>query len=93
MEKADGGEVGLDGAGGLSVLLHPENIGGQMLAADIGQILEPVFVSQISAEAFHGLIVPIFCAETALTVMPSQLIQLGNKCLKNALVLNFHRHI
>ena len=93
MEKADGGEVGLDGAGRFIILLHPENIGGQMLAADIGQLLETIFVGQICAEPLHGLIVPVLGAEAALTVMPCQFVQLADKSQKDTLVLNFHCHI
>ena len=93
MEKADGGEVGLDGAGRFAILLHPEDVGGQMLAADIGQLLEAIFICQISAEAFHGLIVPAFGTEAALTIMLCQLVQLVYKSQKNPLVLNFHSHI
>ena len=93
MEEADGRKIGLDGAGRLAVLLHPEDIGGQMLAADIGQFLEVVLICQISAETLHSLIIPIFRAEAALSIMPRQLVQLAYKRQKNALVLNSHSHI
>lgn len=76
MEKADCGQVGFDGAGGFAVLLHSEDVGGQMLAADVGKFLQVVLVSQEKAEASHSFIVTPFGLDTALTIMPGKLVQL-----------------
>ena len=64
-----------------------------MLAADIGQLLEMILISQIGAKTLHGLIIPILRAEAALTIVPCQLIQLADKSQKDTFVLNFHSHI
>ena len=84
MEEADGGEVGLDGAGRLALLLQIENIAHQMLATDILQLLQMVVNSKIGAEPFDRLIVAILRAEAALPVVPGQLVQLGNEGVVNA---------
>ena len=84
MEKANGGEVGLDGAGGLALLLQIENIAHQMLAADVLQLLEMVVGGEVGAETLDRLIVAILRAEAALSVMPRQLVQLGNEGVVNA---------
>ena len=83
MEEADGGEVGLDGAGRLALRLQIENIAHQMLAADVLQLLQMVVNSKIGAEPFDRLIVAILRAEAALSVVPRQLIQLGNEGVVN----------
>lgn len=44
MEEADGGQVGLDGAGRLAILLHLEDIGGEVPAADVLQLLQMVHI-------------------------------------------------
>ena len=83
VEEADGGEVGLDGAGGFALLLQIENVAHQMLAADVLQLLEMVVGGEIGAEALDRLIVAILRAEAALTVVPRQLVQLGNEGMVN----------
>ena len=40
----DGGQVGLDGAGRLAILLHLEDIGGEVPAADVLQLLQMVHI-------------------------------------------------
>ena len=79
MEKSDGGEVGLDGAGRLALLLQIENVAYQMLAADVLQLLQMVVGGEVGAETLDRLIVAVFRAEAALPVMPRQLVQLGNE--------------
>lgn len=44
MEKADGRQISLDSGGGFSPLLHIEDVGSQMLAVDVGQLLQTVFL-------------------------------------------------
>ena len=62
MEESDSGKVGLDGAGGLALLLQIENIAHQMLTADILQLLQMVVSCEIGAEPFDRLIVAVFRA-------------------------------
>ena len=85
VEKADGGEVGLDGAGRLALRLQIEDIAHKMLAADVLQLLQVVVGGEVGAEPLDRLIVAVFRAEAALSVVPRQLVQLGNegcgKCL------------
>ena len=83
MEEADGGEVGLDGAGRLALRLQIENIAHQMLAADVLQLLQMVVNSKIGAEPFDRLIVAVFRTEAALLVVPRHLVQLGNESVVN----------
>lgn len=78
MEKADGRQIGLDGGGGLIPFLHIEHVGGEVLATDVGQFLQAIVVRQEPAKPFHGLIVSLLGAETALTVVPGGLVQLDN---------------
>ena len=84
MEKANGGEVGLDGAGGLALLLQIEDIAHQMLAADVLQLLQMVVDSEVGAETLDRLVVAVFRAEAALSVVASQLVQPGNEGVVNA---------
>ena len=84
MEKADGGKVGLDGVGGLALRLQIENVAYQMLAADVLQLLEMVVGGEVGAEPFDCLVVAILRAEAALSVVPRQLVQLGNEGVVNA---------
>ncbi len=83
MEKSDGGEIGLDGASGLALLLQIENIAYQMLAADVLQLLEMVVDSEVGAEPFDRLIVAVFRTEAALPVVPRHLVQLSNEGVVN----------
>ena len=55
-----------------------------MLAADVLQLLQMVVDSEIGAETLDRLIVAILRAETALTVVPRQLVQLSNEGVVNA---------
>ena len=57
MEKANGGEVGLDGAGRLALLLQIEDVAHQMLTADILQPLQAVAGGEVGAETLDRLIV------------------------------------
>jgi len=84
VEKSDGGEVGLDGAGRLALLLQIEDVAHQMLAADVLQLLQMVVDSEVGAETLDRLIVAILRAEAALPVVASQLVQLGNESVVNA---------
>ena len=84
VEKADGGEVGFDGAGRLALLLQIEDIAHQMLAADVLQLLQMVVSCEVGTEPFDRLIVAILRAEAALSVMPRQLVQLSNEGVVNA---------
>ena len=84
VEKADGGEVGLDGAGGLALRLQIEDIAHQMLAADVLQLLQVVVGGEVGAETLDRLIVAIFRAKAVLPVVASQLVQLGNEGVVNA---------
>ena len=88
VEKADGEEVGLDGAGGLALLLQIEDVAYQMLAADVLQLLQMVVGGEVGAEPLDRLVVAILRAKAALSVVPRQLIQLGNVVIsKNLLVI------
>ena len=93
MEKPNSRQVRFDGTGGLAALLHPEDIAGQMLAADILQLLEMKRIRQVSAEPLHGFIIACLGAETALAVMPGQLIQLAYQGQINAYIFNISCHI
>ena len=84
MEKSNGGEVGLDGAGRLALRLQIENVAHQMLAADVLQLLQMVVGGEVGAEPLDRLIVAVFRAEAALPVVPRQLVQLGNEGVVNA---------
>lgn len=84
MEKADGGEVSFDGAGRLALRLQIEDIAHQMLAADVLQLLQVVVGGEVGAESLDRLVVAVFRAEAALSVVASQLVQLGNEGVVNA---------
>jgi len=55
-----------------------------MLAADVLQLLQMVVGGKVSAEPFDRLVVAILRAEAALSVVASQLVQLGNEGVVNA---------
>ena len=84
VEETNGGEVSLDGAGRLALLLQIEDVTHQMLAADVLQLLQMVMNSEVGAEPLDCLVVAIFRAEAALPVVPGQLVQLGNEGAINA---------
>ena len=79
VEEPDGGQIGLDGGGGLAALLHPEGIAGQVLAADVLQLLKMEFVRQVGTEPLERLVVALLGAETALAVVAGQLVQLAHQ--------------
>ena len=74
MEEADGGEVGLDGAGGFALLLQIEDVAHQMLAADVLQLLQMVVSCEVGAETLDCFVVAVFRAEAALPVVAGQLV-------------------
>ena len=82
--ETDGGQIGFDGGSRFPTLLHINDVRSEMLAADVGQLLQVVVVGQKAAEAFVGLIVPLFGAETALSDVPGHLVQLGDEGLVDA---------
>ena len=93
MEEPDSRQVGLNGGGGLAALLHMEDITGQVLAADILQLLQMILVCQERAEPLARLIVALFGAVTALAVVAGQFVQLAHQGLIEALILNSSFHI
>ena len=66
MEEPDGRQVRLDGGCGLAALLHPEGITGQVLAADVLQLLQMMVVRQKRAELLERLVVVLAGAVIAL---------------------------
>ena len=55
-----------------------------MLAADVLQLLQVVVGGEVDAETLDRLIVAVFRAEAALSVVPRQLVHLGNEGVVNA---------
>ena len=55
-----------------------------MLAADVLQLLQVVVDSEVGAEPLDRLVVAIFRAEAALSVVPRQLVKLRNEGVVNA---------
>ena len=68
VKEADSCQIGFGGGGRFTALLHPKDIAGQMLAADIFQLLQVILIRKISAEPFESLVVSILGVETALAV-------------------------
>ena len=66
VEELNGCQVGLNGGGGLAALLHPECITGQVLAADVLQLLQMMVVRQKRAELLERLVVVLAGAVIAL---------------------------
>ena len=93
MEEPDSRQVRFDGTGGCALLLHPKDIAGQMLAADVLQLLEVKLVRKVGTEPLHGFIIAFLVSETALPVMPGQFVQLAHQGQINAHVFNFSCHI
>ena len=93
VEEPDRRKIRLDGAGGLAVLLHPEGVSGEMLAADILQFLQTILIRQIGAKPFDSFVIPFLGAEDALPVVSGQLIQLTHEGFVDADVFNFLCHI
>lgn len=81
-------QLRLDGAGRLTVLLQVANVGNQMLAGDVGQLLQMVNISEEPAEPLHGLVIALPCLIATLPVVPLQLVQLGQEGVIDALVLS-----
>ena len=80
-------QLRLDGAGRLTVLLQVANVGNQMLAGDVGQLLQMVNISEEPAEPLHGLVITLPCLIATLPVVSLQLVQLGQEGVIDALVL------
>ena len=93
VKKPDGGQVCFDGAGGLPIVLQLQDIGGQMLSVDVGQLLQAEGVGQEGAEPLHGLVIPLLGAEAPLAVMTGQLVQLGEQAEVNTDIQNLVCHI
>jgi len=87
MEKADGCQVCFNRAGRLAVFLHFHHIGSQVFSMNVGQLLQVVVIRKKSAEALHGLIIPLLGAEAALTVVAGHLVQLGDEGVVEARIL------
>lgn len=68
------------------MLLQIQNIANQVLAADIAQFLKVVLVSQVGTEPLERFVVAILGAETALTIMAGQFVQLTHQGQIEALV-------
>lgn len=83
----------LDGGGGLAALLHPEDVAGQVLAADVLQLLKMEFVRQERAEPLERLPVAFLGAATALAAVAGQLVRLTHQSQIEALVLDDSCHI
>ena len=81
-------QLRLDGAGRLTVLLQVANVGNQMLAGDVGQLLQAVLLRQIAAKPLHGLVITLPGLIAALPVVPLQLVQLSQEGVIDALVLS-----
>ena len=90
VKEADGRQVGLDGGGGFLPLLHIENVGSQVLAVDVGQLLQTIFLRKKFAEPLHGLVVPLLGAETTLAVVPGGLVQLSDESLIDTRISRFY---
>lgn len=81
--ETDGGQIGFDGGSRFPTLLHINDVRSEMLAADVGQLLQVVVVGQEPAEPFTGVVVPPLGLEAPLPVMPRGLIQLGDQGVVN----------
>ena len=75
------------------MLLQIQHIANQVLAADVAQFLKVVFVGQVAAEPLARLVVAILGAETALTIVAGQLVQLAHQNQVETLVLDGSCHI
>ena len=90
MEEPDRGQVGFDGGGGHTLLLHIDHVSGKVLAVDVGQFLQMEVVSQKAAKAFHGVIVPLLGLEAPLPIVPGGLVQLG-QCQRQSKIVRKRR--
>ena len=88
MPEPDRRQIRLDGAGRFSTFLQVVDIGNQMLAGDVGQLLKVIAVCEEPAEPLHGLVVTLSGLIAALPVVPLQLIQLVQEGVIDALVLS-----
>ena len=79
VEEADCRQIRLDRAGGFVRGLQELHVDRQTVAADIRQLLQMILLHKEFAEAFAGFVIPLFRAETALTVMPRQFVKLGDE--------------
>ncbi len=64
-----------------------------MLGRDIGQLLQVVLLGQKTAKTLHGLVVPLFGAVAALSVVAGNLVQLGDEGVVDTLVADLHSHM
>lgn len=92
MEETDRRQIGLDGGGRFSLLLHIEDVGGQVFAVDVRQLLQTIFLRKEFAEPLHGLVISLLGAEAALSIVPGNLVQLGGKGLVDTGILRFYCH-
>ena len=81
-------QIRLDGAGRLPTLLQVVDVGCQMLAGDVGQLLKAEGISEKLTKPLHGLVITLPCLVAALPVVSLQLIQLGQEGVIDALVLS-----
>ena len=58
--------------GHVGAFLHMQYVGGQTLAADVGQLLQVVLTGRECTEPFDSLAVPLFGAKAALPIAPGQ---------------------
>ena len=93
MEEADGCQICFYGGSRLPMLLQIQHIANKVLATDVAQFLKVVLVSQVAAEPLARFVVAILGAETALTIMAGQFVQLTHQGQIEALVLNGSCHI
>lgn len=52
-----------------------------MLATEIGQLMQPVFLRKKFAEPMHGLVVPLLGTKTTLSIVPGDFVQLCDEGL------------
>ena len=88
MEETNGGEVGFYGTGRLAGILQVQHIAYQMLAADVLQLLQMVLCGEVSAESFARFVVALLGTKAALSIVPCQLVQLGDKGEEYPFALN-----
>ncbi len=76
MPKAYRRQVGLDGAGCQSLLLHIGYVGGKVFAGNVGELLQLVPLRYEFQKSLVGFQVAFSGFETALPVVPEQLFGL-----------------
>lgn len=63
-----------------------------MLAVDVRQLLQTIFLRKEFSEPLHGLIVPLLGTEAALAVVSGSLVQLSDEGLIDAGISRFYCH-